>query len=67
MFRRYRKYRHRSCLDIDIEVVKVCHVNSERTILRVKYVAQRNPMFYFWPVPVRVRITRDQYENWVQL
>ena len=63
VFRKGRRYRHRNCIDIDIEVVGVCHVSLERTKLKVKYALQRNsyPLGFS---PERVEVKSEHYKNW---
>jgi hypothetical protein len=57
------RYRHRNCLDIDIEVVKVMYRDSNRIKLKVIYVRQSDGASYGFP-PERVEIKRKDYCNW---
>ena len=63
MWYRGARYRHRNCLDIDIEVLKVMFRDSKRVKLKIQYIYQRNGLSLGFP-PQRVEINKSDFENW---
>lgn len=54
-------YRHKSCLDVDMEVLKICYVNAFRFEAKVRLFNRHNGLFY---ENLRVNIMRDQLPLW---
>jgi len=63
MWYRGARYRHRNCLDIDIEVIKVMFRDSKRVKLKVQYINQRSGLSLGFS-PERVEIKKEDFKNW---
>jgi len=63
MWYRGARYRHRSCLDLDVEVVKVMYRDAKRVKLKIAFVRQRDGLTLGFP-PQRVEIQKSDFGNW---
>jgi hypothetical protein len=65
MFRSGKTYRHKSCLDMDMVVVKISHVDDRRTKMRVLYVNRRGG--FYSTEPETVKVWCERYDDWRQV
>lgn len=63
MFRPGELWRHKNCLDIDVEIKKVGYMCSEYFKIRVKY-WNRHIGVYCWNDPETVKIKREDFYKW---
>jgi hypothetical protein len=63
MFRAYDRYRHMSCLDLDIEVVKVKYRDPKRIKLKIKWIWRNTGLDHGFP-PENVEIQRADFWKW---
>jgi len=64
MFRVRRFYKHKNCLDLIIEVIKVQYADARRIKLKIYYTDGKTR---YHPNPQVIEIARSQVKNWLEV
>lgn len=57
-------YRHKSSLDMDIEVVSILELGTNYVKLKVRFVSSRDHNLMFWPECTTIKILSKDYPMW---